>query len=89
MPKDRSDAASEQAPQLLLSRDEQASNRRKKIHPSPQLVDWLHSPSTADPHTGAQGNTDQSGVAERPKKMKESLEAFDGKWKKMCAANNK
>jgi hypothetical protein len=58
----------------------QAAEWKKMGHPSPQLIDYLITPSNADHYTGAQGTTDQAVVGVRHKNMKKLLEGWQKDW---------
>jgi hypothetical protein len=57
-------------------------------HPSPQLLDYLISPSNTDHYTGAQDITSQDAVSVRHKNMKEFLEGWEKGWENMSAARD-
>jgi hypothetical protein len=63
----------------------QAAERKKMGHPSPQLLDYLITPSNADHYTGVQGTTGQAAVGVRHKNMKEFLEGWQKDWEDMSA----
>jgi hypothetical protein len=64
----------------------QAAERKKTGHPSPQLLDYLITPSNVDHYTGAQGTAGQAAVGVRHKNMKEFLEGWQEGWEDMSAA---
>jgi hypothetical protein len=66
--------------------DVQAAERMKTGHPSPQLLDYLITPSNAEHYTGAQGTAGPAAVGVRHKNMKEFLEGWQKGWEDMSAA---
>jgi hypothetical protein len=64
----------------------QAAEQKKTGHPSPQLLDYLITPSNADHYIGAQGTTGQAAVGVCHKNMKEFLEGWQKGWEDMPAA---
>ena len=55
------------------------------MHPSPQLVDYLSSPSNGDHYTSIQGTAGQDAVRSRQKNMKEFLEGWEKSWEEIPA----
>ena len=68
--------------------DASASERHKKTHIPPQLVDYLKSPTAAGPYTALKASEGLSAIGQREKNMKERLEAWQKDWDMMAAANN-
>jgi hypothetical protein len=59
------------------------------MHPSPQLVDYLSSPSNGDHYTRIQGTAGPDAVCARQKNMKEFLEGWEKSWEEISATKNK
>lgn len=72
----------ELAAQLPLG-DASVPKRKQKTYPSPQLVDYLGSSSTAGPYTGLEDNKGPSAFCEHMKDMKGRLEAWQKDWDTM------
>jgi hypothetical protein len=75
--------------QGLPKADVQAAARKMMSHLSPQLLDYLISPSKTDYYTGVQDITSQAAVSVRHKNMKEFLEGWKEGWENMSVARDK